>query len=76
MKIGKWLVAEKLPDVPKRKTSVWEICNTTGSLLGSVKWFGRWRQYCFSPSVMTTFNAECLNDIARFLKETNDARRS
>lgn len=76
VKLGKYLEAYKLPPVPKRKTDQWEIRSTTGSMLGMVKWYGRWRQYTFSPAVMTTFNAECLTDLARFLTEVNDARRA
>ena len=34
-------------------------------LLGTVKWFGRWRQYAFFPEQETVFNTNCLEDIRK-----------
>jgi hypothetical protein len=47
-----------------RKTEVWRVYATRGSaLLGTIKWFGRWRQYAFFPEPDTIFNPECLDAI-------------
>lgn len=49
-----------------RKTDVWDVVATrSGELLGTIKWFGRWRQYAFFPRSQTIFNPECLDTIAR-----------
>lgn len=58
------------------KTSVWSCRNNkSGDELGEVKWWGRWRQYCFFPCWPShslpgeiVFNASCLDDIAAFVR--------
>ena len=48
-----------------RKTEVWQVRATRShALLGTVRWFGRWRQYTFFPEPGTTFNPGCLKEIA------------
>lgn len=37
----------------------------SGALLGYVKWFVQWRQYCFFP-VDAVFDKKCLREIAEF----------
>ena len=52
------------------KTDVWNVLSKSqGSILGQIKWFGRWRQYCFWPSPNTIFNPECMADISKVIKE-------
>lgn len=52
------------------KTLVWDVRSVRASaLLGRIKWFGRWRQYCFFPEGDTIFNRGCLDDIASFISE-------
>ena len=52
------------------KTDVWDVLSKSdGFVLGQIKWFGRWRQYCFYPSPDTIFNPECMNDISNLIKE-------
>lgn len=46
------------------KTSVIEVrSRRSGDLLGTIKWFGRWRRYTFFPEPGTVFDAACLDDI-------------
>ncbi len=54
----------------KPKTSVWECRNNkSGFVLGVVKWYGPWRQYCFSQvAILGVFNAGCLDNIAEFIR--------
>jgi hypothetical protein len=59
------------------KTDVWDILSKSQeSILGKIKWFGRWRQYCFYPSPNTIFNPECMADISKKIKELMELRRS
>jgi len=44
-------------------------------LLGTVAWYGPWRQYTFDPEADTTYNMACLQDIARFLGVQNQNHR-
>lgn len=48
-------------------TKMWSVLNNSVSL-GQVKWFSNWRRYTFYPGVGTTFDGECLTEIADFLK--------
>ena len=38
-------------------------------ILGSVKWFGRWRCYSYFPNDQTVYEEQCLRDIAAFCEE-------
>lgn len=35
--------------------------------LGSIKWFGRWRQYAFFPNPETVWNNTCMSEITAFI---------
>ena len=48
---------------------------THKTLLGQIKWFGRWRQYTFFPCHETTFNQECLADIMSQIHRLMATRR-
>lgn len=58
------------------KTKVWRVGSTSGSHLGWIKWFGRWRQYCFYPAPETIFNKGCLTEIASFCADRMAERRA
>lgn len=59
------------------KTDVWNVLSKSqSSVLGQIKWFGRWRQYCFWPSPNTIFNPECMTDISKVIKELMARRGS
>lgn len=48
-----------------RKTRIIEVrSKSSGDLLGTIKWFGRWRQYTFFPEPETTFNTDCMASIS------------
>lgn len=52
----------------KPKTSVWGCLNTkSDDMLGIVKWYGPWRQYCFFPMADCVFSKGCLEDINQFI---------
>ncbi len=51
-----------------KKTNVYAVKNRTGVYLGHIKWFGRWRQYCFEPDHDTVYAPECLFDIMEFIR--------
>ena len=54
----------------KPKTSVYHcLRNSSGDVLGEVKWYGPWRQYCFYPAFSTVFNSGCLDGIVDFLRQ-------
>lgn len=74
--IGKYLLIDQQLQDPKRKTHTWHVLSArSGDVLGTIKWYGPWRQYCFEPAPVTTFNKECLGDIANFMDHEMEIRR-
>lgn len=52
-----------------KKTNVYTCYNNRSvAALGTVKWYGPWRQYCFYPDAEMVFNKGCLNDISNFME--------
>lgn len=57
----------------KSKTEVYEVLSRNYSFtLGFIKWFGRWRKYCFFPDEDTVFDNKCMDEISRFCIELNE----
>lgn len=53
----------------KRKTRDYLLVNNNSSaVLGCIKWYGAWRQYCFFPQGNTVWSMSCLEDIKSFIK--------
>lgn len=64
-----YLLFREVPS-PGLKTRVWTVeSKQHGSVLGLIRWFGRWRQYVFEPGHETLFNVGCLSDIEKFLDD-------
>ena len=55
----------------KPKTQVWNVLSKSdGVILGTIKWFGRWRGYCFFPNLkldFLVFSSSCMKDILEFM---------
>lgn len=52
------------------KTKIVSVCSKrSGDLLGEIRWFGRWRQYCFYPEQATIFNRGCMHDIITYIEQ-------
>ena len=61
----------------KPKTSTWECRNNSSEdRLGTVKWYGPWRQYCFFPETIDglVFNDVCLKDICHFMSRLRGSK--
>ena len=65
-------------DAPTRKTRVVEVRSVSSdTLLGTIAWFGAWRQYTFWPQRETTFNVDCMKTIIEKVdRMMDDWRRS
>jgi len=62
-----------------KKTNTYEVLEKGGgltSLLGIIKWFGRWRKYCFFPVEGTIYEETCLRDISQFIEEETKAHKA
>lgn len=53
------------------KTERWIVHPKSGAqtILGHVRWFGRWRKYCFFPAAETVFDHHCLRIVANVCEE-------
>lgn len=58
-----------------KKTNIWEILNNNSKvLLGTIRWYGAWRQYClFSRNAV--LNKTCLDDIKEFMAAAMEERK-
>ncbi|MGH9022590.1 MAG: hypothetical protein ACRDV9_05755 [Acidimicrobiia bacterium] len=58
------------------KTEIWNVvAKDGGTVLGEVRWFGRWTQYAFFPNAGMVFEKTCLRDIATFCVDLTGAQR-
>lgn len=74
--IGKWMYAQRLPQIRGRKTARWEVFNNRGIRLGMIKWENGWRQYVFWPAPHTLYAASCMEDLAAFVRSVNTAQKA
>jgi hypothetical protein len=52
----------------KPKTKVYYVVtNKDDAEIGTIKWLGGWRQYCFFPGNGTVWSRGCLRDIIEFI---------
>ena len=43
------------------KTGLYNVLSkSSGVVLGSIQWYGPWRQYCFFPAAETIWNHACM----------------
>jgi hypothetical protein len=60
----------------KEKTRVIAVMNKHHEeVIGMIKWFSRWRQYCFFPTNETVWNINCLNDVNEVITMLADERK-
>ena len=72
--MSKYMEFDKVGDTGK--TEIWNIISKSSEfILGQIKWYGPWRQYCFFPSPNSVFNNGCMDDIKKFISELMSARR-
>lgn len=47
-----------------------------GDLLGTIRWYGAWRQYAFHPADDTIWNIGCMQDVEACITELMNERKS
>jgi len=75
----KWIKIVEQNVLPDMKTKAWGVFtnDAIADCLGMIRWYSKWRKYCFFPSDDTVFEQECLRDIASFIEEkTKDHKRN
>lgn len=73
----KYISFDFVRDSDSGKTSSWVCQNIkSGAVLGGVKWYPAWRQYCFFALDDTVFNKSCLEDINNFIDLATEEKLS
>jgi len=71
---NKWIHFELLNDTGK--TQVWSCVNKSSGIdLGTIQWYGAWRQYTFLVGRGSEYNNGCLDAISQFLTRLNKTHR-
>lgn len=65
-----------LRDTISGKTKIWNVISLSGDDLGEIKWFSKWRKYCFFPISYTVFEETCLTEIIEFITDRTKEHRS
>lgn len=66
---------EEVPNLDKVTKHFDVISISRASVLGIIKWYGPWRQYCFEPNDFTVWSDGCLEQISGFLKKLNQEHK-
>lgn len=54
----------------KPKTEVYSVLTRShDELIGEMRYFAKWRQYCFFPIKDTVYSKECLGDLLLFIQD-------
>lgn len=61
---------------PSGKTRRWAVMSKGGASLGTVQWYAPWRRYTFDGWSGTTFDANCLREIATFCQTNTEQQRT
>lgn len=68
--MSKWIKFDPVATPPGRKTAVWLVVANQGDIeLGVIMWSTGWRRYVFAPYKGTTYEQDCLRDIATFVED-------
>lgn len=60
---------------PGAKTRQFSVKAKNGSLVGYIKWWASWRQYCFFP-LNSIFDPKCLREVAEFCEQATSVHKS
>lgn len=74
--MAKWIRFDEYQMTPDRKTKKFSVVNKdNGTMVGTISWYGPFRQYSFFPAANMVFEKTCLQDIADFLKKLMEDRK-
>ena len=72
-----WLdFVESVPNKPRKTKVISIISNSSRIVLGEIKWYGPWRQYCVFFKNKTIFNMDCFDAIQDVVNELNQIRNA
>ncbi len=63
-------------EIEEIKTKVVVVFNKHHQqIIGEIRWFSKWRQYCFFPCTDTIWNITCLTEVNAVIKQLMDERK-
>ena len=68
---NKWMLFEEVPNPGKKTRVILAVNRNGGYAIAKIKWFPRWRQYCFFPLDGTVYNSDCLRGITEAVDTLN-----
>lgn len=69
-----WIKFE--PQPTSTKTAVVRVVSKSqDSVLGTIRWYGPWRQYVFYPAAACLFSRGCLEDVNEAIRDLMFARK-
>jgi hypothetical protein len=71
IKETKYLVFASEKKEGRKTNTVYIINRSNTNCLGTIEWYGNWRQYCFMPTMEfdTVWNNTCLTDIITVIND-------
>lgn len=71
-----YIEVRKAPQDPRRRTPTYVVTNKhSGADLGTIQWYGPWRQFCFFPLAVTVWSNGCLDDVKDAISKAMDESR-
>ena len=65
MKCEYFIVVKTIQE--NRKTPIYFLVNNNEDCIGTIKWHGAWRKFCFFPEPDTLWDNKCLNDVQKVI---------
>ena len=63
------------PNIQTNKTLIWSVLNRKSKdVIGHIKWYPQWRQYCFFTEPDIVLSMSCLREIIKFTEDHKDDR--
>ncbi len=57
------------------KTNIYDVISYRSVVLGRIKWYSKWRMYCFFSEQDMLYSGGCLEEIAQFIKQLMQERK-
>jgi hypothetical protein len=74
--MAKWIEFEERQAPSGYTTKRWHVIAKRGLVtLGTISWYSGWRRYCFYPHDGSSYEQDCLRDIADFCEQQTIAHR-
>lgn len=70
-----YLLFQHVGNTKSGKTKIVTVFNGTLSI-GFIRWFSKWRRYCFFPKDELVFDSNCLTEITEQLKAMNEDHKA